>query len=170
MLRAEAAPVTEFDDALAKLVEDMMETMYDAPGVGLAAPQIGISRRVIVFDAGFGPKEMINPFLVEPDGERLVTAPGLDEPYDPTEEWEFDEGCLSVPGYYWPITRPSVAWAKGLDLSGAEVEYAGDELLGRVLRHEVDHLNGMLVLDRLERAARKRAMRDLRNDALGLNT
>jgi peptide deformylase len=91
----------------------------------------------------------------------------MDE-YEPDELWLFDEGCLSVPGYFWPIERPAFAWARGLDLDGNEVEYAGDDLLGRVLQHEVDHLNGVLLLERLDRATRKQALRDLRNDALEL--
>ncbi len=151
VLRAEAAAVTEFDDALAKLVDDLIETMYDAPGVGLAAPQIGISKRVCVFDAGDGPEALINPEIVETTGE-----------------WTFDEGCLSVPGYFWPITRPGFARARGRDLNGDEIEFAGEELLGRVLQHEIDHLDGMLLIERLEKRERKAALRSLRNDALGL--
>jgi len=165
VLRTSCAAVTEIDGKLATLVADMIETMYDAPGVGLAAPQIGIGRRVVVFDAGFGPKELINPVLIDvaASGEK----PPVDE-YDPDEWWLFDEGCLSVPGYFWPIERPAWAWAKGLDLDGNEVEYAGDDLLGRVLQHEVDHLNGSLLIERLDRATKKQALRDLRNDALEL--
>lgn len=163
VLRMSCASVTEIDGQLATLVADMIETMYDAPGVGLAAPQIGVARRVVVFDAGFGPTELINPVLVDilETGEQ----PPMDE-YDPDELWLFDEGCLSVPGYFWPIERPAFAWAKGLDLDGNEVEYAGDDLLGRVLQHEVDHLDGILLLERLDRATRKQGLRDLRNDAL----
>lgn len=150
---------------MATLVADMIETMYDAPGVGLAAPQIGIGRRVVVFDAGFGPKELINPVLID-------VASGGDpapiEEYDSDEWWLYDEGCLSVPGYFWPIERPAWAWAKGLDLNGNEVEYAGDDLLGRVLQHEVDHLNGTLLIERLDRPTKKQALRDLRNNALEL--
>ena len=151
VLRATGATVTDFDDALDKLVEDMVETMYDAPGVGLAAPQIGVSKRVCVFDAGEGVEVLINPEIVETSGE-----------------WTFDEGCLSVPGYFWPITRPSFARARGFGLDGDPVEFAGEELLGRVLQHEIDHLNGMLLIERLDRRTRKAALRDLRNDALGL--
>lgn len=152
VLRTPAATVDEIDDALHRLVQDMIETMYAAPGVGLAAPQIGISKRVAVFDAGDGPQVMINPEILETSGE-----------------WEFDEGCLSVPGHYWTITRPSFARARALDLSGEVVEYAGEELLGRVLQHEIDHLGGMLLIERLDKRARKRALRDLRNEALGLD-
>ena len=151
VLRADAAPVEIFDDALHRLVEDMIETMYAAPGVGLAAPQIGISKRVCVFDAGDGAHVLINPEIVET-----------------SDEWEFDEGCLSVPGHYWPITRPSFARAVGMDVNGDPVEFAGEELLGRVLQHEIDHLDGILLIERLDRRTRKSALRDLRNEALGL--
>ncbi len=153
VLRMPAAPVEKIDDGVRKLVADMIETMYAAPGVGLAAPQIGVSRNVAVFDAqdGLGARVMINPELLETSGE-----------------WEFEEGCLSVPGHYWVITRPGFARARALDLDGDEVEYEGEELMGRVLQHEIDHLRGTLLIERLERKARKLALRDLRDEALGL--
>jgi len=151
VLRTTAATVETIDESIQRLVEDMIETMYAAPGVGLAAPQIGVSKRVAVFDAGEGPQAMINPEIVET-----------------RDEWTFDEGCLSVPGHYWPITRPSFARARALDLYGNEVEYAGEELLGRVLQHEIDHLGGTLLIERLAKRERKAALRDLRNEALGL--
>ena len=152
VLRTKAEPVTEFDAALERLVDDMVETMYEAPGVGLAAPQIGISKRVFVFDAGDGPYVLINPEIVETSGT-----------------WSFEEGCLSVPGRFWPIERPAFTRVRGFDLDGAETEFAGDELLGRVLQHEMDHLEGMLLLERLPRRVKKQALRDLRDDALGLS-
>lgn len=153
VLRTRAEPVDVIDDGVRKLVEDMIETMYAAPGVGLAAPQVGVSRRVAVFDAhdGLGARVLINPVIVETSGE-----------------WVYDEGCLSVPGYFWPITRPSFARARGLDLDGNPVEYAGDELLGRVLQHEIDHLEGILLIERLDRRARKEALREIRSSSLGL--
>ncbi len=151
VLRVRTDRVEVFDDALRRLAEDMIETMYDAPGVGLAAPQIGVSKRICVFDAGDGPQVLVNPEVVEGSGS-----------------WEFDEGCLSVPGHYWTIVRPAWARAAGQDLDGAPVEYAGEELLGRVLQHETDHLNGMLLIERLDGSTRKAALRDLRNKALGL--
>ena len=153
MLRAQAKPVDAIDETVQRLVIDMLETMYEAPGVGLAAPQIGVPRRVVVFDAGEGPRILINPELVETGGE-----------------WSFDEGCLSVPGHFWPITRPGFARVRGLDLDGREIEYAGDELVGRVLQHEVDHLNGQLLIERLDNKTRKQALRDLRQEALGFGT
>ena len=150
VLRLRTPQVEVFDGALRRLAEDMIETMYDAPGVGLAAPQIGVSKRICVFDAGDGPQVLVNPEIVETSGT-----------------WAFDEGCLSVPGHYWPIERPSYARAVGQNLDGAPVEYAGEELLGRVLQHEIDHLNGMLVIERLDRPTRKAAMRDLRKRTAG---
>lgn len=153
VLRTRAAEVDTIDRSIRRLVDDMLETMYDAPGVGLAAPQIGVSKRVIVFDAGDGPVAMVNPEILDLGGT-----------------WEFDEGCLSVPGRYWPIERPGFARVRGLDLDGRLFEVAGDELVGRVLQHEVDHLDGMLLLERLPRRLRKQALRDLRNEAMGLPT
>jgi peptide deformylase len=153
VLRLETKPVLEVDESTSALAVDMIETMYQAPGVGLAANQIGISRRIAVFDAqdGLGPRVMINPEIVELSGE-----------------WAYEEGCLSVPGHYWEIQRPGFARARALDLEGNEVEFAGDGLLGRVLHHEIDHLNGKLLIDQLERRVRKQALRDLRDEALGM--
>jgi peptide deformylase len=153
VLRLETKPIADIDSAVLTLAKDMIETMYDAPGVGLAANQIGIARRIAVFDAQdeLGPRVMINPEVMETAGEV-----------------ELEEGCLSVPGYWWEITRPAFARVKALDLDGNEVEYAGDGLLGRVLQHETDHLLGGLLLDRLGRPERKKALRDLRDNALGL--
>jgi peptide deformylase len=153
VLRMEAKPVIDIDSAVRSLVRDMIETMYDAPGVGLAASQIGIPRRVAVFDVQdeLGARVMINPEIVERSGE-----------------WEFEEGCLSVPDRYWPIVRPGFVRVKALDLDGNEIELAGDGLLGRVLQHEVDHLDGYLLIDRLPKRVRKNALKELRDEALGL--
>ena len=130
----ETKPVVRVDDVVLALVRDMIETMYEAPGVGLAANQIGITRKIAVFDAqdGLGARVMINPEIIELSGE-----------------WEYEEGCLSVPGHWWEVKRPGFARARALDLDGNEVEYAGDGLLGRVLQHEIDHLNGVLFIDHL---------------------
>ncbi len=153
MLRLKTKPVVEIDDTVKVLVNDMIEVMYAAPGVGLAANQIGVSKRIAVFDShdDLGPRVMINPEIVELSGE-----------------WEYEEGCLSVPGYVWEVKRPGFARVRALDLKGNQVEYAGDGLLGRVLQHEVAHLDGGLLIDVLGRMERKRALKDLRNDALGL--
>jgi peptide deformylase len=153
VLRTPAKPVSDIDDRIRKLVEDMTETMYDAPGVGLAAPQIGVGLRVAVFDAGdgLGSRTMINPELVATEGE-----------------WDFDEGCLSVPGYWWEITRPAFARIRALDHHGEEVVYEGDELMGRVLQHEYQHLDGILLIDQLGRRERKKVLKELSEKALGL--
>ncbi len=145
VLRAGTTPVTEFGPELSRLADDMLETMYEAPGVGLAAPQIGISKQMFVADIGDGPFAMVNPEIVETSGK-----------------WKFEEGCLSVPGRWWEFGRPAFARARGLDLAGNPVEYAGDELTGRLLQHETDHLNGLLLLDRLPRRLRKEALKDIR--------
>lgn len=150
VLRLEAQPVTEIDADIHRLVDDMLETMYDAPGVGLAAPQIGVSLQVIVCDIGDGPFHMINPVMEETSGS-----------------WTYEEGCLSVPEYYWPIKRAAYARARGLDLDGNEVVYEGEELMGRVLQHELDHLAGTLLLRRLPRRTRKDALKQIREQGLG---
>lgn len=153
VLRTPARQVETIDDRIRKLIADMTETMYAAPGVGLAAPQIGVGLRVAVFDPGDGPgaRAMVNPRLVATEGE-----------------WEFEEGCLSVPGYWWKLTRPAYARIEALDGEGEEVVYEGEELMGRVLQHEYQHLEGVLILDHLERRERKRVMRELREGAVGL--
>lgn len=151
VLRATAADVIDDAASLERLVSDMLETMYEAPGVGLAAPQIGISKRLFVGDVGEGPFVMVNPEIVEVSGS-----------------WTFDEGCLSVPGYYWPIKRPDYAKARGFDVHGNEIELEGDELMGRVLQHEIDHLHGMLLLERLSRRMKKQALRDIREKSFRL--
>lgn len=151
VLRSTAEPVTEFDEALARLIADLLDTMYDAPGVGLAAPQIGVSKRVFVYDIGEGPGHLINPQVVEKSGE-----------------WEFDEGCLSVPERFWPIERHGFVVVAGVDADGEPLTVEGDELLGRMLQHELDHLDGILLLEQLGVEEKKQALRELREDALGI--
>lgn len=146
-------PVADIDAAVRALVKDMIETMYAAPGVGLAANQVGVTRRIAVFDAhdDLGARVLINPEIVETSGEFV-----------------YDEGCLSVPNRYWEITRPAFVRVKALDLDGNEIEYAGDELLGRVLQHEIAHLEGGLLIDELSKRLRKSVLRELRDQNLGL--
>jgi peptide deformylase len=155
VLKRPAAPVTDVDGNLVKLVDAMYETMYEAPGVGLAAPQVGVQRRFFVYDVadGTGPHVLLNPQVVESSGE-----------------WEYEEGCLSLPGLAFEIVRPKVVTVTGQDLDGNDVVLEGDELLGRVFQHEIDHLDGVLMLDRLEKADRKRALRELREQGMGVLT
>jgi len=145
VLKQRAKDVTEIDGDLARVVETMVETMYEAMGVGLAAPQVGIQKRLFTYDVGDGPDVLINPEIVDTSGE-----------------WTYDEGCLSVPGLHFEIVRPKVITVRGLDLDGDDVIIEGDELMGRMLLHEIDHLDGVLLLDRLEPDVRKEAMRELR--------
>lgn len=147
VLRQRAEEVTEIDGRLAKLCEDMLETMYDAPGLGLAAPQVGVQKRFFVYDlgAGDGPEVLINPVVTESEGE-----------------WEYHEGCLSVPGMSFDIVRPKRVSVSGLDLDGNEVEFEADEVLARLVQHELDHLDGILLLERLDEEQRREAKRMLR--------
>jgi peptide deformylase len=151
VLKQRAAEVDEIDSTLVRLAEDMVETMYAAPGVGLAAPQVGVQKRVFVYDVGDGPKVIVNPRIDGSDGE-----------------WAFEEGCLSVPGLSWEIVRPKQVHLVGLDLHGNEVSIEADEYLARVFQHELDHLDGTLLLDRLDAEQRKEAMRILRDRTITL--
>ncbi len=147
VLRTVAEPVTDFGPELARLVADMTETMEDVEGAGLAAPQVGVQKRLFVYDLqdGDGGKAIINPRISEARGE-----------------WEFDEGCLSVPGLSWPIVRPKEVHLTGYDLDGNEVSIEADELVARLFQHELDHLDGVLLIERLDDEQRKQAKRTLR--------
>ena len=149
VLRQRAAEVTDIDGKLARLADDMITTMYEAPGMGLAAPQIGVRKRLFVYDVGEGPATLVNPSIVESEGE-----------------WAYEEGCLSVPGLSWEIVRPKLVHLTGLDLDGNELSIEGDELLARVFQHETDHLDGMLLLERLDEEQRREAKRELRDRQL----
>ena len=155
VLKRPTALVTDIDGALVNLVDAMYETMYEAPGVGLAASQVGVQKRFFVYDINdeTGPHVIFNPEIVESSGE-----------------WTYEEGCLSLPGLAFEIVRPKLVTVKGIDIHGNEVVIEGDELLGRVFLHEIDHLDGVLMLDRLERDDRKRAMRELREQGMGVPT
>ena len=142
VLRTRAAEVAEVDDDLRRLIDDMFETMYKAEGVGLAAPQVGISRRVIVVDVHdeeVEPFALVNPRVVEFSRE--------------TEKAE--EGCLSIPGLAAAVERPAHVAVEGLDRDGNPVRVEGGGLLGRCLQHEIDHLDGILFIDRLSPLKRK---------------
>lgn len=149
VLREALPPVGDIDAGVARLAQDMLETMYGAPGLGLAANQIGVRKRLFVFDIGDGPQAIINPSISESRGE-----------------WTYEEGCLSVPGLSWPIVRPKEVHLTGLDLDGGEISVEADELLARVFQHEVDHLDGVLLLERLDADTRREALRTLRERSM----
>jgi peptide deformylase len=139
--------VTDFDKELRILVKDLTETMVDAPGVGLAAPQIGVSLRVFTYHVGDDdPGHLVNPSLELSD-----------------EEQEGEEGCLSVPGLSFDCTRAMRVVAKGFDMYGEPVVLEGSELLARCVQHETDHLDGILFVDRLDQETRKAAMKAIRD-------
>lgn len=132
ILRKICRDVDKIDRRIEILLEDMAETMYSAEGVGLAAPQIGILKRVIVIDIGEGLIEMINPEIIEEQGEQCDI-----------------EGCLSLPGQSGDVIRPKKVKVKGLSRKGKEIIVEGTELLARALCHEIDHLNGILFTDKI---------------------
>ena len=147
VLRKVADEVNDVDGKVVKLVDDMLETMYAEPGIGLAAPQVGVQRRLFVYDLGDGdgPHTIVNPVVTESRGE-----------------WVYEEGCLSVPGLYWEIVRPKEIHLTGYDLDGNEVSIEADELLARLFQHELDHLDGVMLIDHLDDQTRKAALRTLR--------
>lgn len=127
VLSKKCRPVEEITPRIRELVGDMLETMYDACGVGLAAPQVGILKRIAVIDVGEGPIILVNPEIVERSGEQTG-----------------EEGCLSVPGMSGQVTRPNYVKVKALDMDMKEVEYEGEELLARAFCHEIEHLDGKM--------------------------
>jgi peptide deformylase len=151
VLRQRASEIREVDGALVRLADDMIETMYAAPGVGLAAIQVGVERRMFVYDVGDGPGVVINPEIVESEGE-----------------WSYHEGCLSIPDLAFDVVRPKRVRLVGIDLDGEAIDIDADEILARCFQHEVDHLDGVLLLQRLDPERRREAMRVLRNRALGM--
>lgn len=149
VLRKPAEPVTEFDESLQKLINDMVETMYAAPGVGLAANQVGISKRLMLIDLSVGkrPGELhviINPEIIETQGE--ITD---------------EEGCLSIPDFVEVVTRPERVKLRYIDRNGEEREMWGEGLMARAMCHEVDHLNGTLFVDRLRGLKRDRILKKI---------
>ena len=131
VLRKTCKEVKEITPKLITLLDDMADTLYDANGVGLAAPQVGILKRVVVIDIGEGLVELINPVILETSGSQTD-----------------DEGCLSVPGKYAPVERPNYVKAKAMDRDGNEFIIEGEELMARALCHEIDHLDGILYIDK----------------------
>jgi peptide deformylase len=150
VLRQRAAEVADIDGKLARLADEMITTMYEAPGMGLAAPQIGVRKRLFVYDVGEGAQTIVNPTLSETDGE-----------------WAYEEGCLSVPGLSWEIIRPKQVHLTGYDLDGNEISIEADEITARCFQHEMDHLDGILLLERLDSDTRKQALRTIRELGIG---
>ena len=150
-LRRQCKPVLEFDGKLEALVQDMADTMYDAPGIGLAAIQIDVPKRVIVMDLSETKDRLqvfVNPEIVD-----------LNEGMRETEE-----GCLSVPGFYIPVNRPEKVLIKAQDIRGNRFEMVADELLSVCIQHEVDHLDGKVFVDYLSRMKRERIRNRLRKE------
>jgi len=153
VLHAPSEPVREINGTIKALLDDMVETMYAAPGIGLAAPQIAVPLRVIVVDLSVGEDKkqlikLINPEFVEKDGEQ-----------------RHEEGCLSVPGYGASPVRPARVTVKGLDVDGQERVYTATDLLARAFCHEIDHIDGLLFVDRLTPLKRDLLKRKLRKKA-----
>lgn len=146
VLTQRSSEIADIDGKLAKLVDDMVDTMHQAHGLGLAAPQVGVQKRLFVYQLeNMDPVAIINPTIAESRGE-----------------WEHDEGCLSIPGLYFPIVRPKEIHLTGWDINGNEVSIEADELEARCFQHELDHLDGRLLLEMLDKSQRKEAMKELR--------
>ena len=146
VLKTKASPVAEIDGKVARLVDDMFDTLYESDtGIALAAPQIGVQKQIVVWDIDDQPMAIINPVVVESDGEFV-----------------YSEGCLSIPDVYVDIVRPNQVLVRGLTIDGDEVEIEADELMGRMFQHEIDHLNGVLMFERMTPDQRKEAMAEWR--------
>ena len=142
VLASQAAAVTDIDGKIVRIVEEMFDTLYDSDsGIGLAAPQVGIQRQIFVWDMDDEPMVILNPTITESDGE-----------------WVYDEGCLSIPGLYVEMTRPKTVLMKGIDMNGNEISLEADELEARLFQHELDHLNGVLMFERMQPEQRKQAI------------
>jgi len=146
VLKSKASAVTDVDGKIARLVDDMFDSLYTTDtGCALAAPQIGVQKQVIVWDIDDEPMALVNPVVVESAGEFVYT-----------------EGCLSIPELFVDILRPNQVLIRGITLDGEEVEIEADDFLGRVFQHEIDHLNGVLMFDRMTPEQRKEAMAEYR--------
>ena len=146
VLKTQAAEVTNIDGKVARLVDEMFDTLYGSDsGIALAAPQIGVQKQIFVWDVDDEPTVIINPQIVESSGE-----------------WVYDEGCLSIPGLFVEMVRPNHVLMRGVTLDGNEIEIEASELMGRLFQHELDHLNGVLMFDRMTPDQRKEAMAEYR--------
>ncbi len=154
VLRQRAREVEEVTDIHRRLIADMIDTMRDAPGVGLAATQIGVLERIFVWEVDEEHGAVINPVVVEESDEEVLG----------------EEGCLSLPGLTYDVTRRAHVTVEGLDANGAPIRIEAPEFMSRVFQHEIDHLDGVLFIDHLSDAERKEALDLLRTQALGLPT
>lgn len=146
VLKTKAAAIEDIDGKVIRLVGEMFDTLVESGnGIALAAPQIGVQKQVVVWDLGDDPLAIVNPQVIESDGE-----------------WVYDEGCLSIPGLYVEMLRPKQVLVRGVSLDGEIIEIEADELEARMFQHEIDHLNGVLMFDRLEGDQRKEALREYR--------
>jgi peptide deformylase len=152
-LRQKAEPVERITDLHHKLIADMFDTMRQAPGVGLAGPQVGVLERIFVWEAEDRHGVLINPMITERSEETV----------------QEEEGCLSLPGIYYPVARASQVTVEGLDENGERVVLEGSDLLARIFQHEIDHLDGVLFIDHLDGDMRKEALAKLREQALGIS-
>ncbi len=158
VLRVRCAEVTDFDEGLVRLIDDMVETMYQAPGIGLAASQVGVELRVAVVDLSVGEEEgelltLVNPEIYAADGSECDS-----------------EGCLSIPDLTDKVTRPQRIALRAQDASGEKFELEADGLLARAIQHEIDHLNGILFIDHLRGLRKERAKRRLKRLQMELTT
>ena len=146
VLKTKAAEVADVNGKIVRLVDDMFDTLYDSDsGIALAAPQIGVQKQIFVWDVDDQQMAIINPQIVESSGE-----------------WVYDEGCLSIPGLYVEMLRPNHVLVRGLTVDGDEIEIEASELMGRLFQHEIDHLHGVLMFDRMTPEQRKEAMIEYR--------
>jgi peptide deformylase len=146
VLKSKALPVTDVDGKAVRLVDEMFDSLYTTDnGLALAAPQIGVQKQVVVWDFGDDPQAIFNPEITDSDGE-----------------WVYEEGCLSIPGLYVEIVRPKTVLVRGVDLDGKLVEREADELEARMFQHELDHLNGVLMFDRMTDDQRREALAEYR--------
>ncbi len=146
VLKTEATAVADINGKIARLVDDMYDTLYESDsGIALAAPQIGVQKQIFVWNIDDEQMAMINPQIVESSGE-----------------WVYDEGCLSIPGLYVELLRPNNVLVRGLTVDGDEIEIEASELMGRMFQHEIDHLHGVLMFDRMTPEQRKEAMKEYR--------
>lgn len=151
VLKSQAAPVVDVDGRAIRLVEQMFDTLdHSDGGIALAAPQIGVQKQVVVWDLDGDRRAIFNPEIVESSGE-----------------WVYDEGCLSIPGLYVELVRPRTVLLRGVDVNGEIIEYEADDLEARMYQHELDHLNGVLMFDRMGDEQRREAMADYRRITSG---